>query len=432
MKENIFVVKAICVLTGLIILPACQPIQSEPLVSVPFVERVELVAADTGGGFNNGENAWGGHQTRIVRNRYGLFTAYTVSGTGTFSHESDFDREWRLAKRTGDNQWTVIAKGQSGREPVNLLTSPDGELYIIGWPNKAAYVWKLDDEGVVLEEYHVPGQWYLSDWPYGSAGTNENGDTVVLQSVDKNSPQSDDFRWSYYSAAEKKWYSHYLELSAEKRHCYTFLFPCGDGAVRWVSNRGVKWSEVGLCYPKGRFAYVFDSVGYWNIQDAKKKSAPEYLKIKQALQADCEWLYCSALGDAYVDTRGRMHILYKYQCDETQDQRTYRHAVVAEGRVVKDVEHAREIGELQRIIQDTKGRFYVISSRAKAIYPALCEDGTILGEPVPLDLGSYEAEYSGISLAVPRCGVRLADYVDCVFPSGGYKQWVYCRIRLRN
>jgi hypothetical protein len=45
-------------------------------VTVPIVERVELVTDQALVG--DGGNSWGGHQTRIVRTKDGIFLAYTV------------------------------------------------------------------------------------------------------------------------------------------------------------------------------------------------------------------------------------------------------------------------------------------------------------------------------------------------------------------
>ncbi len=87
---------------------------------------LNLEIVTDGAATGDGGNSWGGHQTRIVHTRDGVFTAYTVPGDGYTS------REWRLAWRKEDGSWSVIAQGGAGREPVNLLASPDRTLNIIG------------------------------------------------------------------------------------------------------------------------------------------------------------------------------------------------------------------------------------------------------------------------------------------------------------
>ena len=97
------------------------------------LERLELVSDATSVG-GDGGNAWGGHQTRLVRTSCGLFTAYTVPGTDSFQHE------WRLVQQTDDG-WQIIAKGPSGRDPVNLLQGSDETIYLVAWPEGLPVIW---------------------------------------------------------------------------------------------------------------------------------------------------------------------------------------------------------------------------------------------------------------------------------------------------
>ncbi len=118
-----------------------------------------------------------------------------------------------------------------------------------------------------------------------------------------------------------------------------------------------------------------------------------------------------------------------------------RHAVMEKGRVTKTVELPDALSDTLRlpsgadqlycrIIQDTAGRFYLITPRA--LVPCDSTDGTKPGTPVPLDLKGHEPEYSGIALAAPRGGTPLADAVDCVFPADKGKKVVYIRVTLKQ
>src|SRR5262249_835261 len=111
---------------------------------------VEIISMNTATG--DGGNRWGGHQTRIVHTRDGVFTAYTTNGAGYLA------REWHLAKRLSSNNWAVIAEGTAGREPVNLLASPDGTLHIVGWPEGSATIWsgKPRNDSIDMTKVSVP------------------------------------------------------------------------------------------------------------------------------------------------------------------------------------------------------------------------------------------------------------------------------------
>ena len=125
---------------------------------------VEVVAANTSTG--DGGQAWGGHQTRIVRTADGVFTAYTVDGDGPLA------RHWYLAQRQPDGTWPVIASGGAGKDPVNLLASPSGTLYVIGWPDGVGTIWagKPSGAGALTMTRDVIPQVVRDHWPYASAG----------------------------------------------------------------------------------------------------------------------------------------------------------------------------------------------------------------------------------------------------------------------
>jgi hypothetical protein len=144
--------------------------------------------------------------------------------------------------------------------------------------------------------------------------------------------------------------------------------------------------------------------------------------------------------DSYVDTAGRMHVLYHFKGPDTKGEDRMRHSIVEGGKVTKTVDLPETLTETFRlptvtdqlycrIIQDTAGRFYLITPRA--LIGCDSKDGTKFGTPVALDLKGHQPEYSGIAVTAPRCGTPPADVVDCVFPAGKGKKVVYIRIRLK-
>jgi len=417
--------------------------QGGATVSAPIVERVELITdqAVVGDGGNN----WGGHQTRIVRTKDGVFTAYTTGKSdppGAWRAYDGTPRFWKLATRT-DAGWKVLAEGQSGREPVNLMAAPDGRLHIIAWPDQTPHLWSGPPTAGKLEmkEEAIPGPWTRSHWPYGAAGISPKGDLALVQSTTEEVPGR--FVWGYRGAGEAKWVAG--STPVKQRHCYTYVLPEAGGRLAFTSTRDVLWHAMG--YEKSStghsLGYVFNRVGFWTSDDVARKPMTE-LQIAESVPSKefPEVAACGTCVDSYVDTKGRLHAFYFFLGPETKGKQYIRHSIVDNGRVVKTVQLPEEMSghftagdkakgrpQYCRMIQDTAGRFYLIGTTA--IVPADSEDGTTLGQPVPLDLKGHKVEYSGMAVAAPRGGTPPADFVDAVFPTGDGKKVVYCRIRLR-
>jgi hypothetical protein len=168
-------------------------------IAAPELERLEVVTNDAATG--DGGNSWGGHQTRIVRTRHGVFVPYSVD-----IGQDQYNRGWRLARRVGDNNWDIIAEGEAGREPVNILAGPNDELYLFAWPQGIQRLWTFtfDDNGdFTVEESVVPGDWNESTHHYAGAGITSDGNICYHEQGGGYKPGS--FKWAYYTVAENIW-----------------------------------------------------------------------------------------------------------------------------------------------------------------------------------------------------------------------------------
>jgi hypothetical protein len=406
-----------------------MPIQSpQPTVSItPTSEvyirqsKIEVVARDAATG--DGGNSWGGHQTRIVRTQDGVFTAYTAEGSGYFS------REWRLVKRKSDGSWGVIAHGTAGKDPVNLLASPDGTLHIVGWPGGQATIWsgKPENGAVTMKSEPIPNQLH-GNWPYNSAGIDEDGDLCVLSSEGGEQPGGR-FYVACYIPSKGKWISQTVFL--DYRFCYTYVFPGLNGNLSLVSTRDVRWEALGYQQPPGTFDYVFNAYGYWHTDDISANKLDRIYEVEEKPTQAYPVPDLNAQQDAYLDTKGEMHVLYHIQGATTHGAWISRHAIIPpNGDILFDEQLPSDAGDFARIFQDMEGRFYLLGSSGK-IYP-MGEDGREAGEPVDLDFGVYQVEYSGFGVSVPRTGTPLGNVVDVVFPSTNGTRWVYFQLEFSD
>ena len=409
--------------------------QEGTVQDVPRVSACEVIATDAAQG--DGGNAWGGHQIRIVRTAAGVFVAYTVAGA------DDMHRHWRLVTRAAEGRWPVLAEGPSGREPMNLMAAPDGTLHIIAWPNGRPRLWSglpKDGGAMTMQEQAIDGPWVTSNWPYNAAGISERGDLVLVQS-DGEAPGA--FIWGYRPAGAAAWITG--KVNVAQRHCYTYVLPGPDGRLAFSSTRDVLARTMG--YDKTAtshsLGYVFNRLGIWETGDVARMPLGEVQLDETVPTAEFPEVWaCGVSGDTYRDTRGRLHVLYFFRGPETQDRLCLRHTIIENGKKIKTVTLPESLNRcfsvpggpaswlFSRIIQDTTGRFYLIGTTA--IVPIGATDGTELGAPVPLDLGGHALEYSGLSIAAPRGGTPLADFVDAVFPSDQGKSVVYVRIQIKR
>jgi len=378
---------------------------------------IEIVSDNTATG--DGGNIWGGHQTRIVRTQDGVFTAYTVEGGGYLS------REWRLAQRDSESSWKVIAQGVSGREPVNLLASPDGTLYVIGWPKGVGTIWsgKPQNGRITMSDEIIPNM-PQGDWPYSSAGIDANGNLCVLAS-NGGEQAGGEFYWSCHQTDTQRWVSHTSSL--DYRYCYTYVFPSPGGELSLVSTRDVRWSALGYQQPAGAFDYAFNAFGYWRTNNVLAEPIEQINYAEETPTEQFPNAFLNAQMDAYLDTQGRMHILYWQMGETTNGASKSMHRIVSSsGDILFDKEIPEEAGYFSRIFQDNQERFYLLGSSG-LLYP-MDSNGEQLKDPTRLDLQGYEVEYSGFGISVPRTGTPLSDVMDIVFPSGNETQWLYFQL----
>jgi hypothetical protein len=367
----------------------------------------------------NGGNNWGGHQTRIVRTHDGVFTAYTIEGSG------EFNRTWELTRRQADGAWITVARGDAGMNPVNLLASPDGTLHVIGWPNGRAtlYSGKPEKGSLVMTPTRLPDL-YEGNYPYSSAGIDSDGNICVLSSVGGQTPGGE-FRWAYYSAPKSQWITRVSRL--DFKYCYTYVFPGPAGQLSLVSTRDVRWSALGYAQPAGSFDYVFNAIRYCRTNDVFLETIKELTFAEEAPTDLYPNPWLNAQTDAYLDTKDRMHILYTRRGATTGGKDQYRHRIVSSsGAVLFDEELPRDAGGLSRIFQDKSERFYLLSQTG-FLFP-MDGEGQRLGEPIRLDLQGHKVEYSGFYLSVPRTGTPLSDVMDVVYPSDNGSSWIYFQL----
>jgi len=405
-----------------------QPQASSP--GHPRLERLEQVTDQAFGQEDNYvPNSWGVHKNRIVRTSAGdIFTAYTSEGDGSGN------RNWHLMHRTLDGKWEEIKSGNAGTEPINILRGPHDEIHLFTWPGDQGILnhFVSTDDGKTFKEENIPGKWISQDQGYAGSGTNAKGDIVIFQT---GNDKPGVFLWSYYNPDTQKWQFHTSTI--DFRYTYAFFLP-GDNndltitAMRDVHRKLLNYQSA----PDGQFDYIFNAIKYFYIKDVTQDKPEMIQKIVTQVPPENDTDHdITYIVDTYIDTSGRVHILYNNMYDGAHQ------AILAGGKLIKDVRQKIDYQVKMRITQDTKGHFYIISTSNDGntlnVYPGTADDtdGTQLEAPVKLDISSLPGcdDYDFCHLptiTVPRNGHPLTDTIDGTY--GNHEKEIYFRINLRG
>jgi hypothetical protein len=391
-------------------------------------------SADAG----DGGNQWGGFQNRIVETSQGVFTVYTTPG------QDIYRRTWNLAYRTSSG-WQVIASGPSGHEPVSLLASASGRLWIVAWldgvpttwdgmPNSNANTGAVD---VSLNRSSVPGGWYTPlNTSYGAASIAPDGAVYVLQALGGMSGVSNEWRWARRDPATGTW-AYHSTPTGDGRYAYAYLLPDTSGnGLTIIATGANKWSFLGYAQPSGAFGYVFNKVIAARTDDAAAEP-PRFsfttVASEEPTSSYPEPFVTATQSGGMLDWSGRVHVLYLRKGAATLGATEIRHAVIAGGIKVADQVIPGQGNGYVRVTANAAGQLFIIGSSGGSsvkIWPVPDPSQASVGNPCALDIGA-QVLYGGLMPAEPRGGTPSSDLVDLGFPSGSHGEvWRYARIGL--
>lgn len=389
-------------------------------VSYPRIDRLETVATNVKGDGNTYvPYAWGYHKTRIVRlSTDDVYIPYITS-----------DNKWHLMHRPPSGGWTEVDSGDAGAEPVNIVRGPQDDVHVFGWPGKQGTLNDVytADNGKTFQTKTIPG-FEQGTQGYAGAGANSKGDFVVLN-TENDTPY--EFWWSYYSAQTKQWSSVHTD-TPQYGYSYAFVFPGENNDLIFSAMRDVHWSTLGY-QASGDFDYVLNEIRNFTYSDVTNPQMQTF-QVKEEIPHGGSPNEMTYEEDAYIDMKGIMHIIY-----EDANTGGMREALVSNGGVTKDVSIPSSDIYKNRIIQDTTGKFYLItmSNASLIVTPAAAgdTDGTQFGSPVTLSLGNQPGcddwDFClNPTLTVPRSGNPVSDVVDGVYSNMG--KLYYFRLLLRD
>jgi hypothetical protein len=388
--------------------------QVRSIVIHPEVITTNAVTGDGG-------NAWGGHQCRVVRTGKGVFTAYTVGG-------SDYlQRTFHLVKRTEEG-WKELTAEKAGREPVNLMASPDGALHIIAYPEyTGTHFYGIPEEDTIHLNSRIIPALYHGHHPYNSAGIDSHGNICALSTSGGEVNQKGAYLWAFYHADSDEWQGR--RSFFDYRYCYAYVFPHPDRSVTLEATRDVVWEAMNYRQPPGKFRYMFNGIGVWKARPFDGPLVRTSL-LEEFPTEQTPYVLCAGMNDAYMDTEQRLHVLSRRQSERTGGTEIRFHSIFdQEGMLLADMQMDPDYGMFCRIFQDKRQRYFLLGSTG--LLSLLDAASWEARESVIIDLKDNPVLYSGFGLAVPRTGSKLSDTMDVVYPSGEYgERWMYFQLHM--
>jgi hypothetical protein len=219
-------------------------------------------------------------------------------------------------------------------------------------------------------------------------------------------------------------------IETHYRHCYAYLHLFADGGLLLSATRDTSWKSLGL-EPRmdDNLGYAFNAFTVWRIDDPNATKPVALYHDELRSEPACKHPTLNCQSDSYLDTEGRLHLIYFKECKATGGSMEYWHRIIGrEGAVEHDARLPECADQYNRIFQDDSGRYFLLSS--KGFLVPMNERGTKPGKPIKLDLGRHSVVYSGFSIACPRTGTRRSEVLDVVFPAETPGSWLYLEVKL--
>lgn len=307
------------------------PTPIPPVTQTPEPKKAEIsdlmdVEALGGAGI---ETMHGGHQTRVVHTNHGMYTVYIESMNNdtrecTFIVTKIVNNEVKILYR---NNSPFDAAGinifyDSKKDEVYVAAVPVIKKYHEGYKGKeiawlALYTIDVKTDEVTEykseQEFEIPqGNGYGYSMPIVDI---ENRKIYAIYS--SGGTVQGYFAWFTFDMETKKWQEGCVTAPIDVRYGCFYCYADGKGGAYFVGERNMPVGAFPELKVEGKYEYAnytWDKLCLFYIPDMTK---PEFQKVVVHDVDTSEgdkgiWLnIChNQNGDVYIDSKGRMHILY--------------------------------------------------------------------------------------------------------------------------
>ena len=314
---------------------------AENLVDIKLSAPLNL--SDATGARSIGNGAHSGHQTRIVHTSHGDYIAY-------LSNEIEPDaastiNEFSLIKVENGKAELLYQDYQSYcTSSINIMADADENTYAVSFTsnkyNKTVgvketlmgSVWRIDGKTDQVTGYQANLETPRTEsFGYAQAVMDARNNKIYAFISSGDEPAR--ITWYIFDLKTLRWEKEARSIEIPMRHCYHFIYADGKGGVVLVNQRDHLASAFGHdeipTAPIWPASYLWDQLDMYCIPNVYGTSfytysinVADFSRVKD-LDGDGKYTseeerktnaYPGTLnnhqGDAYLDTAGRLHVLY--------------------------------------------------------------------------------------------------------------------------
>ena len=432
--------------------------------TVPF-------ATDNGSITSTGTGIHGGHESKLLRTEYGTFAVYLTGEHNDASYGFVWD-EFKVLKITSVGT-EVVMSGEyphsNGSCLPNIFAGENGRIYVsvISVDNPKYYT-QNHKEGAWLNIYEIDaesGRWevYSGNPDFEIMGVHGYGYSQPIPDIANGKIYAlytgggvpGYLAWFVYDISSHSWSDECFTVRTDYRCAYFNAYADGKGGFYFVGQRDVLAQDLAskLGVPLRGTGYVWDALYIFRVADPTVEAytvqtvrEPQYDPTKEQ---NPQGMNHYGDGCTYLDTDGRLHILYTHAIKS----KTYMyHAVYApDGREIMN-DQLTLSGTRNRfalaMAQGSDGKYYILATNSYATVKTAAleiwcsDDGLDFGsEPVvsPVvfstagdDPTTFEASGFRYFVTGPRNNSLSDGVIGMMFFDGkdGTYNYYYCSVRL--
>jgi len=286
--------------------------------------------------------------------------------------------------------------------------------------------------------------WNSGGHNYEAVSVDGDGNILFLMPRIGDQRLNAKFVYTIFDTSTDEWNDMVL-MDMPIAYLYPYILVRKDLSINLVAQIGTYYEYLGLEDPSGNqmTTFLVNSLKLWNFKNLLSNEGITeqiILEIPVTDEDPRPQVQNSSAGDSYIDTLGYTHVLTWGHGGVDPNYNAAMMYYIYDGANKLIHEELLFTGHTYaRFIESKSGNLYLITNKINTklieVFKANDDHKGFSAEPVFVQelTVAGASTYAGLSIASPRGGTPLEDYVDCVYPADSdpvATTWVYFRLQL--